>query len=258
MVSKEIAHSYVYLLVIYSSSTYYCLFRYNAKKFAKQARKIARCRNETLLIYFATDDIHNLRPEAKRKLSSYGKVVFGLLESEVGHVSPMWRSVDNEEILQRANELKGRGIKRSDMIGTKKTILLSIYLFALIYSLSIIASLGSDTTKINVDVNMEGDTDLVMKYDQSAEATEKHGIMSLVEWWILGNSQWLVSHSGTSYSDTSAGWGFSPHGKMERLDIIHSKDHYSTSFRRNWESDTCAHMGAADPEQSQSCPNIRK
>lgn len=91
---------------------------YHAKKFAKQAAKIARCRNETLIIYFATDDIHNLRPEAKKKLSGYGKVVFGLLESEVGHVSPMWRSVDNDEILQRANELKSRGIKRSDLIGT--------------------------------------------------------------------------------------------------------------------------------------------
>lgn len=36
-------------------------------------------------------------------------------------------------------------------------------------------------------MNVEGGADLVMKYDQSAEATEKHGIMSLVEWWILGN-----------------------------------------------------------------------
>ena len=104
---------------------------------------------------------------------------------------------------------------------------------------------------------MEGGTDLVMKYDQSEEATEKHGVMSLVEWWILGNSQWLVSHSGTSYSDTSAGWGFSPHGHMERLDVIHSKDHYSTSFRRDWESETCTKLHAADPLQSQLCPNIR-
>lgn len=90
---------------------------HHAKKFAKQASKIARCRNETLLIYFATDDIHNLRPEAKRQLSGYGKVVFGLLEGEVGHVSPMWRNIDNVEIRQRADELKEQGFRRSDLIG---------------------------------------------------------------------------------------------------------------------------------------------
>lgn len=35
-------------------------------------------------------------------------------------------------------------------------------------------------------VNAEGDVDadLVMKYDQSPEATEKHGVMSLVEWSV--------------------------------------------------------------------------
>lgn len=41
-------------------------------------------RNETLLIYFATDDVRGLRPEAKRLLSSFGEVVFGLTDEEVG------------------------------------------------------------------------------------------------------------------------------------------------------------------------------
>lgn len=33
-----------------------------AERFATSARRIAKCRNETLLIYFATDDTLTLRP----------------------------------------------------------------------------------------------------------------------------------------------------------------------------------------------------
>jgi hypothetical protein len=44
--------------------------------------------------------------------------------------------------------------------------------------------------------------------------------MALVEWWILANSHWLISHAGTSYSDSAAGWGLGPKGVMERLDVV--------------------------------------
>lgn len=61
-----------------------------ARRSAKKARKIARCRNQTLLIYFATDDVANLRPKATQELSKYGRVVFGPKPSEVGHMTPQW------------------------------------------------------------------------------------------------------------------------------------------------------------------------
>jgi hypothetical protein len=65
-------------------------FWFQVDKFAKEAKDIAKCRNEKLLIYFATDDVVNLRPKAVRLLSKYGKVVFGLDDDEVGHVRPSW------------------------------------------------------------------------------------------------------------------------------------------------------------------------
>lgn len=52
-------------------------------KFAQKAKQIAECRKEILLIYFATDDIHNLRSEAEKHLSEFGRVVFGLTVDEV-------------------------------------------------------------------------------------------------------------------------------------------------------------------------------
>jgi hypothetical protein len=48
---------------------------------------------------------------------------------------------------------------------------------------------------------------VVIRVDKGAESTVLHGDMSLAEWWILANAHWLQSHSGTSFSDTAAGWG---------------------------------------------------
>jgi hypothetical protein len=76
-----------------------------AEKFAESAEQLAECRGEKLLIYFATDSVKTLRPEAMRRLSGYGKVVFGLLEGEVGHVSPQW-TVRDEENIRREVEKK--------------------------------------------------------------------------------------------------------------------------------------------------------
>jgi hypothetical protein len=64
------------------------------EKFARKAAEIARCRNQTLLIYFATDDAQNLRPIAKRRWSPFGRVVFGPLQREIGHMSPQWTQKD--------------------------------------------------------------------------------------------------------------------------------------------------------------------
>jgi hypothetical protein len=60
----------------------------NAEWHASMAKDIAACRNETLLIYLATDDAENQRSVAVQKLSGYGRVVFGLTEAEVGHPHP--------------------------------------------------------------------------------------------------------------------------------------------------------------------------
>jgi hypothetical protein len=62
----------------------------NAEAHAIRAKAIAACRNETLLIYLATDDAENQRSVAVEKLSAYGRVVYGLTEEEVGHPKPGW------------------------------------------------------------------------------------------------------------------------------------------------------------------------
>lgn len=210
-------------------------FWYTAQRYAERAKEIAACRGETLLIYFATDDVAHLRPKAKELFSKYGKVVFGLLESEVGHVSPHWNKQAEQEVIDRARELDAQ--KTLQIEGSSKS--------------------DKEMTSVEVDTTGEvhiGEMIHVEKYDPKVQ--ENHGIMSLVEWWILANSQWLLSHSGTSFSDTAAGVGLGPRGKMERLDVIHGKMHSQTSRRRDWEGDSCSEVGAVDPEQALKCPNI--
>lgn len=74
--------------------------------------------------------------------------------------------------------------------------------------------------------------------------------------WILANSNWLISHSGTSYSDTAGSFGLGPNGVMERLDVVHSRDHASISFRRDWDGDGCSPVGAANKEHLARCANM--
>jgi hypothetical protein len=84
------------------------VFWAKARECAAQAREIAACRNETLLIYLATDDV-NLRPAALRELGPYGRVVFGLEEAEVGHGRPQWSEQAEREVDEkRAAVLKSR------------------------------------------------------------------------------------------------------------------------------------------------------
>ncbi len=64
-----------------------------AEETAARAKEIAACRNETLLIYLATDDAENQRGVAVEKLSGYGRVVYGLTEEEVGHPYPGYTDV---------------------------------------------------------------------------------------------------------------------------------------------------------------------
>ena len=41
----------------------------SAERFASEAKAVAECRNETLLIYFATDDTFNLRHIGEKRLA---------------------------------------------------------------------------------------------------------------------------------------------------------------------------------------------
>ena len=42
------------------------------------------------------------------------------------------------------------------------------------------------------------------------------------------------------------------------MDVIHGKNHYMTSRRRDWYGDACTVVYSADPEQSKNCPNNMK
>jgi hypothetical protein len=74
-----------------------------------QAKALADCRGEKLIIYFATDDVR-LRAVARDTLKPWGKVVWGLKRSEIGHISPQWRDgVDDGQIVKTAQQLINEG-----------------------------------------------------------------------------------------------------------------------------------------------------
>jgi len=209
----------------------------HAEKAAKAAQEIAACRKQKLLIYFATDDVKNLRPEAIKRLGSYGQVAFGLGEEEVGHMSPQWTNNDLDKLKAVEAKIKqARGTPEPDA--------------ALV------------EVQVEVDTHVHGKT-LIKIEDHIADVqresqitTEMHGNMAIVEWWILAHANWLVGHSGTSFSETASGVGLGPMGIMERFDMVHSPDHASASLRRDWHGDGCSPVRAADPEEAKACPNM--
>jgi hypothetical protein len=91
----------------------------------------------------------------------------------------------------------------------------------------------------------------VVRPERSAAATRRHFDMSLVEWWVLANAQWLATTRHSSFSETAAYWGLGPGGRMERLEL-----HGRPVFRVDWgAADGCRFVGAADPAQAAACPN---
>jgi hypothetical protein len=206
-----------------------------AKKLAKQAKAIADCRNETLLIYFATDDHVNLRPKAVKKLGKIGRVIFGLKEDEVGHMSPQWSAKTEREV----DEKLAAVLERKKQVSAEKKQACSAP-DADPEACKKPAAPTDHLHKINV-----------VKTERSRSATEKHTDMSLVEWWILGNAQWLATTRYSSYPATAAVWGMGPGGKMERVEI-----HGRPVFRTDWTRDDCGPARAADPAQAAACPNL--
>lgn len=206
-----------------------------AEQAATKAKALAACRKQELLIYFATDDVANLRPVAEEKLSAHGRVIFGLSEDEVGHMSPQWTQKDLEQVDKVESHI------RSAAAGA-------------------VTANGKMEVEVEVDTNAHGKTVLkinqeISKVQRTPDVMDKHGNMAIVEWWILAHANWLVGHAGTSFSDTAAGVGLGPLGVMERIDIVHGLDHSTTSYRRDWAGDSCKVVGAADPEVARSCPN---
>ena len=196
-----------------------------------------------MLIYFASDETRDLRAEALRRLSGIGRVVFGLQANEVGHISPQWTERDAKNIKQRAEELKKKGFTREDLSGIDKR----------------------DDDKVIVEVNEEGEIklsknkksskpnkgiDLVQSSEQSPKSVHMHGSMALVEWLALAGCQWLVTHSGTSFSTSAAGLGFAPSGHLERLSVVYSKDNVAHTHRRDWEKKNCPVKFSYDDNKS--------
>ena len=89
------------------------------------------------------------------------------------------------------------------------------------------------------------------------DSTENHANHAMLEWFILAHTNWMMGHSGSSYAETAAALGLGPLGVMERVDMVHSENHVSTTFRRNYNKngDFCSPVGAADPVHAEKCPN---
>ena len=85
-------------------------FWQHIKQSAIEAKKIATCRNEKLLIYVATDDPYNIREKAKDYLKEYGDVVFGLDANDVGHMNPGWEDHTEKALLESISKKTVKGI----------------------------------------------------------------------------------------------------------------------------------------------------
>jgi hypothetical protein len=209
-----------------------------ARKLAKQAKSIAECRNESLLIYFATDDAANLRSEATEKLSSYGRVIFGPSVEEVGHMSPQWTETEEREVNERIQSVweKKEAAAAAEAGGCEGG--------------------GADPGTCKSRSGPPPPSDLMHRVSvvspaRTAEATRRHTDMSLVEWWILANAQWLATTRYSSFPVTSGAWGLGPGGRMERMEV-----HGRPVFRIDWARGDCAPARAADPGQAATCPNL--
>lgn len=190
-----------------------------AKEAAAKAREVAKCRNKALIIYLATDDPATLRPMALEILSEYGKVVFGLAEEDVGHSSPQWSERDKDYV-RRAHD--------------------------------------NATYAAEIKHAANKPHQVIVKPPLSDAQTEKHGVTSLVEWWVISQSNWLLANGLSEYSYTAAGLGLSPRGAMEKYSYFVSEDAADAHvlLRRDWAGNPCSSISAESPEVALECPNL--
>ena len=164
-------------------------FWHSARLCAEQARALARCRNESLLIYFATDDAENLRPRAAAELGGYGRVVFGLEEDEVGHMQPHWTADAAKEVEEKKAEVLRQREARARCAAQDGAA----------------AATDAACASAAAGEEQEPATAVYMVSPRrGAAATARHRDMALVEWWILASAQWLATTLHSSYSNTAA------------------------------------------------------
>ena len=214
---------------------------------AKKAARIAKCRKEKLLIYFATDDALNMRRIAQEKLGHIGKLVFGLTTEEVGHMSPQWTQND-ERVLER--------IMKTGTLSGEKSYADETHHRTQDTAANEVIQRTADMTFAERRKH-HGEEWNLAESKRHQDAVNLHGDMAMVEWFILGHAHWLQGHSGSSYAESAAGLGLSPLGVMERFDMVHGHNHASKSWRPDYniKKDFCTHVGAADPTQATTCPN---
>eukprot|EP00606_Chrysophyceae_sp_TOSAG23-5_P000654 GSChrysophyteH2.ASY1.ANO1.801.1 assembled CDS len=216
-----------------------------AQEIARRAAEIAKCRNETLLIYFATDDAPNLRPIATEKLSAHGRVVFGLDASEVGHMSSGWNDVD-EAAFQRIKRFQSLDGEKSYGNHTERVEWLAQKEIE-------IAQAKAAGTYVEPRKN---ETFNMVEMDHSNEARDTHAEMAMTEWFVLAHTNWLVGNSGSSYAETAGALGLSPLGNMERLDMYSKGNSVSTTMRKKWDEDSCSEITSASDHYGTTGTNI--
>jgi hypothetical protein len=149
---------------------------------AKQAKRIAKCRNETLLIYFATDDIHHLRPEAEKYLGKFGRVIFGLMDKEVGHISAQWSQNAIDAVQDRAVAMYHEG-----KIGVGSSSVLNKNALPSVQERAAVAEIDSEGGAVVTTDDEEEEPnlgDLLVDVDTDEESVNNHAIWSLVEWFV--------------------------------------------------------------------------
>jgi hypothetical protein len=193
------------------------LFWAAAKERCAEAKAAAATRGETMLVYFATDDPFNLRADAERELSSCGRVVFGLDEKDVGHMTTNKWSKRDQEQLDKARQHN---------------------------CLDLLVNPDAPTGGHSA----EGCKRPIKLSEVSHEPSVKelHGDYSMLEWWVLASAHELVSNTGSSFSETASSVGLGPLGAMTRYLMVnptHSK--YDKVVRRPaWYGDSNVLHGA--------------
>ena len=143
----------------------------NARAHARRARSLAACRRETLLLYFATDAAATLRPVAEAELGEFGRVIFGLAEDEVGHSSPQWSPAHEMEVDTLLAETDATAAAAA--AAAKEQM----------------CTEAPDGAAACVSALHWAPAAHAARAARDAAAVERHAEMSLVEWWILANSQ---------------------------------------------------------------------
>jgi hypothetical protein len=140
----------------------------------------------------------------EKRLAKFGRVVFGLDEDEVGHVSPGFSKEDTE------------------VVEKKK------------------AACKEDEAVIKNGTSQFDSCHLMEKPPASAEEKEVHQVMGMAEWWVLAQSHWLFS-AGSTFSETAAQVGLGPMGVMERFGLLRQftegvgAKNVHDALRRDWD-----------------------